>query len=76
MANPYQQRVAELLAQTGKRVTDRRLGAPELLGGTADVAFAQQDVEHRQQVRVHRQAINLMHGEDNKSSFFCMLGLA
>ncbi|MNF85796.1 hypothetical protein D3C84_682070 [compost metagenome] len=47
-----QQRIVEMLTQTAKRRTGRRLPQTQTLGGPADAAFAQQGVQGYQQVQV------------------------
>ena len=47
-----QQGIAELLAQPGQRMADRRLGPPEPLGGAGDAPLGHQNIEHNQQVEV------------------------
>ena len=53
--------IAELGAQAGERMADRRLGAAQPLGRTGDAALGHQHVEHDQQVEVEAAEIDLVH---------------
>lgn len=68
-AHAHQQRVAEQLAQAVERVAHRRLAEGQALGGTGDIALAQQGVEHTQQVEIERGDIHRGNTTYHKTKF-------
>ncbi|MCY1180450.1 hypothetical protein D9M73_208930 [compost metagenome] len=66
----HQQRIAEQVAQSRQRMTDRWLAQVQTLGRPGDVLFGEQGVEDHQQVEVDAsKIIHLLHALDNKTEF-------